>query len=265
MTMTDPNAFLMGGGAASAKFPVIGTTVTGTIIREPEVMQQSDFTTGELKFWNDGRPMQQLQVVLSTSERDPADPNDDGERALYVKANMQKAVRDAIRAAGAPGIAVGGVLSVTYIGDGEITKRGMSAPKLFNAAYTPPTTAAANGFLTEQQPAAQAPRQQYAPPAPAADQWNQPIAQAPAFAQPAPAAPVQQPTPEQQLAAGQYPTQFGAPPAQAQPQYQQPGINTPNITPAPPAPPAQALAGVSPEAIAALSQLSPEQRAALGL
>jgi hypothetical protein len=208
--MTDPNAFLMGGGAASAKFPVIGTTVTGTIIREPEVMQQSDFTTGELKFWNDGRPMQQLQVVLSTSERDPQDPNDDGERALYVKANMQKAVRDAIRAAGAPGIAVGGVLSVTYIGDGEIVKRGMSAPKLFKAAYTPPTTAAANGFLAEQQPTAQAPQQQYAPPAPAGNQWNQPIAQAPAFAQPAPA-------------------------------------------------------GASPEAIAALAQLSPEQRAALGL
>lgn len=189
--MTSANDFLMAGGTTSAKFPSPGTTVAGTIAREPEVQQQRDFTSGELKFWDDGKPMQQLQVILATDERDPATPDDDGQRAIYVKGNMLKAVREAVRKAGAPGLAVGGRLSVTYTGDGEASKRGLNPPKLYAATYTAPTAAQANEFL--------------------------------AGAEPAPA-------------------------------------TTPQPAPAPSAP-----AGVPPEALAALAQLSPEQRAALNL
>jgi hypothetical protein len=190
---TSANEFLMAGGVTSAKFPDPGTTVAGTIAREPEVQQQRDFTTGEPKFWEDGKPMQQLQVILATSERDPSVPDDDGQRAVYVKGNMLKAVREAIRKSGADGIKVGGTLQVTYTGDGDTSRRGMNPPKLYAATYTPPTTAAANEFLGgngEEQPA----------------------------------------------------------------------------TPGQPAPaPAAAPAGVTPEAMAALQQLSPEQRKLLGL
>jgi hypothetical protein len=76
--MTAANDFLMSGGSTSAKFPTPGTTVTGTICRPPEVQQQRDFTTGEPKFWDDGKPMQQLQVQLQTSEKDMSVPDDDG-------------------------------------------------------------------------------------------------------------------------------------------------------------------------------------------
>jgi hypothetical protein len=37
----DPNDFLMGGGAKSAALPTIGTTVSGRIVRAPEVRQQT--------------------------------------------------------------------------------------------------------------------------------------------------------------------------------------------------------------------------------
>jgi hypothetical protein len=166
--MTDDfNAFLMGGGTTSAKFPTIGTSVTGTICRQPEVQQQTDVTTGELKFWpSDNKPMQQLQVVLQTTEQD--DPDDDGQRAIYVKGKMQAAVRDAVRKSGAKGLEVGGALTVTFVGEGESPKRGMNPPKLYSASYTPATAAAAAEFLgtTEPTPAA-APVQQAAPSAPA--------------------------------------------------------------------------------------------------
>jgi hypothetical protein len=169
--MTTANDFLMAGGTTSAKFPEPGTTVTGVIVREPEVQQQRDFTSGEPKFWEDGKPMQQLQVILETAERDPSIPDDDGHRAVYVKGQMQKAVKDAVRKSGAKGIAVGGTLAVTYTGDGETTRRGMNPPKLYAATYTPPATAAANEFLNQgqDQPAAQ-PVAQAPSPAPVASQ-----------------------------------------------------------------------------------------------
>ncbi len=150
--MSDPNAFLMSGGTTSAKFDTIGTTVAGKITRQPEVQQQRDFTTGEPKTWDDGKPMMQLVVALATSERDPQIPDDDGERNIYVKANLLKAVREAVRKSGASGLEVGGTLSITYTADGEAKKRGFNPPKIYSATYAPPAAQTANAFLGAEQP-----------------------------------------------------------------------------------------------------------------
>jgi hypothetical protein len=211
--MTSANEFLMSGGATSAKFEALGVTVTGTIAREPEVQQQRDITTGEPKFWNDGKPQQQIQIVLATQDRNDAE--DDGERALYVKGNMLKAVREAVKKSGAKGLAVGGQLTVTYIGDGEVKTRGFNPPKIYGASYAPPATATANNVLAHEPVQAAPQTYQQQPPA---DPWNSPAAQAPAFAQQTPAA-------------------------------------APVATPA----------GVTPEALAALQNLTAEQRQMLGI
>jgi len=157
--------FLLGVAIPSAKFPTVGTTITGTISVQPEVQQQRDLQTGEPKSWSDGQPMQQLKVVLDTVERDPQIADDDGQRALYIKSNLQKAVRDAVRAVGAKGLEVGGKLTVTYTGDGEVTKRGFNPPKIYTAVYESPSAPALEGLVAPQAaPASQAP----APAAPAA-------------------------------------------------------------------------------------------------
>lgn len=139
MSNTTPSAdqFLMGGGIKSAKFETVGTTVGGPIAEKPEVQQQRDFSSGEPKFWNDGKPMLQLRVLLRTSQRDPDDPEDDGLRAIYVKGLLQKVVQQAVRAAGTNGLEVDGVLTVTYTGDGE-RKGNLNPPKLYSATYTSP-------------------------------------------------------------------------------------------------------------------------------
>jgi hypothetical protein len=136
----DPNDFLMGSGIRSAKFEKAGDTMTGFIVRQPELRDQTDINTGEVKVWADGRPRKQMRVVLEIpiAERDPDDPDDTGERALYVRGNMQKAVADAVRAAGLKGLAIGGKLQITYTGDGESKQRGMNPPKLFTARYRGP-------------------------------------------------------------------------------------------------------------------------------
>ncbi|MEU4332354.1 hypothetical protein [Nonomuraea dietziae] len=186
----DANDFLMGGGIPAAKFETIGTTVTGQICAQPEVIQQTDLDTGKPLFWDDGRPRMQLVVTVQTNLRDPEMPDDDGQRKFYVRAKLQDAVRQAVRAAKARGLEIGGTLSITYAADGEQTRRGFNPPKIYTATYQPPAAVAANEFLNQGSPA---PAQQYAPPqqapapapaAPAADggAWTPPPGMDPAQA-----------------------------------------------------------------------------------
>lgn len=133
--------FLLGGGAPSAKFPTIGTTVAGRITERPYTEQQRDYTTGDLKFWDDGKPQMQLVITLATNERDPQKTDDDGTRRLYVKGQMKNAIAQAVRAAGATMLEHGAHLSVTYAADGEKKNPRFNAPKHFTAAYTPAAAA----------------------------------------------------------------------------------------------------------------------------
>lgn len=128
--------FLLGGSVPSAKFPTIGTSISGRITERPTVEQQRDFTSGEAKFWDDGKPQLQLVVTLSTAEYDPANPDDDGTRRIYVKGQMKNAVAQAVRAAGARGLEIGGILSVTYARDGVAKNPRFNAPKEYSAQYT---------------------------------------------------------------------------------------------------------------------------------
>ncbi len=195
--------FLMGGGVPSAKFPAIGSTVSGRITERPTVEQQRDFTTGDLKFWDDGKPQMQLVVTLATNERDPENPEDDGTRRLYVKGQMKNAVASAVRAAGARGLEVGGTLTVTYARDGQKSNPRFNAPKNFDAQYVPAATAElhAPDPVAQQQPAGQ----QYTP-APAAVPGLTPEQLQAAMANPATAALLaQQQAASQAPAAGDVP------------------------------------------------------------
>lgn len=146
----DPNQFLMGGGVKSAAFPEkqYGTTVGGMIVREPELRQQTDFDDGKPKFYDNGDPMMQIVVHVQTDQRDPANPEDDGVRAFYIKAQMLQAVRQAVRAAGAKGLAQGGHLTIRYERD-EPNSRGRGKDKkIYSAAYRLPSPShAANAAL----------------------------------------------------------------------------------------------------------------------
>lgn len=144
---TDPNDILLGGGGAPGiKFPTIGTVAKGTVLSF-EAQQQTDFATGEPKTWKDGKPMMQVVVTMQTDDRDPEIDDDDGQRRLFVRGQMTKAVGDAIRAAGAKGLEVGGVLAVQYVEDKPSETRGFNPAKCYRAQYQPPAAGAANDAL----------------------------------------------------------------------------------------------------------------------
>ena len=100
----DPNAFLMGGGAKSAKFDREGDKVVGTIL-DMQVKQQTDIKTGAPRTWDNGDPMMQLVVTLQTDARD--DEDDDGRAS----ADATTFLRVALTAASVIGLAEFGDLT----------------------------------------------------------------------------------------------------------------------------------------------------------
>ena len=131
--MTDEvNAYLQASGAQAAKFAKIGDKIGGTI-QHFELREQTDFKTGEPKLFPSGHPMQQIVVTLQTARRD--DDDDDGLRRVYVKGQMEKALKKAL---GKQLLAVGGQLAVRYEADGEPAKTGQHAPKQYKVRYEAP-------------------------------------------------------------------------------------------------------------------------------
>lgn len=135
--MTDANSLLMGTGVPGAKFPTIGTVVKGRITAV-DSGQQVDFKTKAPLFYDDGKPRMQIVVTLATDIRDPEIPNDDGVRKLYVKGQMQKAIRDAVVAAGAEGLEIGGTIAVQFTAEKPSETRGFNPSKVYVAQYARP-------------------------------------------------------------------------------------------------------------------------------
>lgn len=189
--------------STSAKFEQPGAVVGGTILEIGEAVQAKEFSTGKPATWPDGSPKMQVRITLSTDERDPQDPTDEGKRNLWVsesgkKGGMLAAIRDAVKEAGADTIRPGGILQMAMIGFDPESKNPQNPRKLYQARYQAPAPAGGmfGGADQQQQQQAPAPYQQQAPAnpyqqqAPAAATY--PAQQAPVPYQ-QPAAPAQAP------------------------------------------------------------------------
>lgn len=119
-TPTGNDVLMGGGGAPTAKFSNPGDTITGRVIAPPQAYQERDYDKtnpggGAPKTYPSGDPIMAVYVDLQTDLHDPSIEDDDGTRRLYVEGRYLKAdVRAAIRAAGAPGLEVGGTLTVSF-------------------------------------------------------------------------------------------------------------------------------------------------------
>jgi hypothetical protein len=180
----------------SCKFKTPGETHTGVITEISDRMPVTKYGTTDPDYWPDGSPKQQVVITLATDERDPEDPNDSGERSLWVTESRKAgtilaAIIQATRQANAK-LEIGGTLSVSFTGHDPNSKNPAQPRKLYAATYQPP---AAGGGMFEQQPAQPAPAASQ-PAAPQAAPQQQVSQTAPVVnqqpAQPAPAAPVQQ-------------------------------------------------------------------------
>lgn len=192
---------LLSDTGASATFTNVGDKIGGLITATAR-RQARDYSTGQPDTWDDGSPKENIVITVDTGRPDPNIPDDDGIRSVYVKwwGEQAKALKDAIKAAGARGLIPGGHFEAEFVGLGESTKRGFSAPKIFHYTYQPPNP---TGNLTAPAaPAGHLPPAPVAPPTPPAAPPSAPalpgaLPTPPAtWTPPAPPAPVPAPDPE---------------------------------------------------------------------
>lgn len=167
MTMIpDANSILMSGGGKFATFKEPGDTITGVIVdvgtpyHVKEFNQVTQRSDGPPRYTKSGKPVYAFHLTLTTTERRPEDPEDDGTRVVDVNSwRMQDALRGAVRNAAAKGLTPGAQVTLTYIGD-EVPGDKRSGKK-FTAEYV----SAANTTLMGAP--AVAPAEEWATPAPA--------------------------------------------------------------------------------------------------
>lgn len=128
------------GGAASISFDdrkgyVKGTFRGGQIISKT-ISNQTKMGTGEVLTWQDGSPRKQMSVLLQTAER--ADPQDNGQRQLFIKGDLPRATREAFQAVGASDLSEGGWLYAAWVDEKPAKAAGYNPQKVYKAIYAPP-------------------------------------------------------------------------------------------------------------------------------
>lgn len=144
---------LLAGNSAKAYFGANsqpGDSVTG-VIEKIETTQVNDFQTKQPAFWNDGRPKEQIHVIIQTQLRDPSVDDDDGRRSLWIKGwGIQlKAFREACRQAGVKIPKPGDTITERFVGLGQ---RGDAPqpPKVFEFHIEPASSV--NSLVNGSQP-----------------------------------------------------------------------------------------------------------------
>lgn len=153
--------FMGGGGGKSVPLDNVGDSVTGIVIGPPDKRPSLD-DDGNPRTWPSGDIRFVWVVPIATDLRDPDDPFDEGERALWLKWKSLEAVQKAIRAAGAKTIEVGGQITLTLVGFGPKASPKHNPPKLYSAVYVP----APSGFMGQEEASSPPARPSTPPPAP---------------------------------------------------------------------------------------------------
>lgn len=119
--------------APAVKFESMGDGVEGIVV-DRDLRQQTNFDTGEPEFWNDGRPKMEAILTLAVDNFDGEEP----ERVrLFVRGFMQNDIQDAIKAAGARGLAEGDYLHVVWSGEEAPKKKGHKGAKRYTVKVVP--------------------------------------------------------------------------------------------------------------------------------
>lgn len=144
------NDILMGGGGnKSVSFgpqgAAPGAYIEGTVVEEPRMAPDTNYATGAVETWPDGRVKEHPVITLQTQVRE--DPDDDGVRDLHVKVSkqqggMSKEIADSVKKAGGQFVEVGAWLRVDYT---AVVQTSKGQARAYAAQYRRPGNTALMG------------------------------------------------------------------------------------------------------------------------
>jgi hypothetical protein len=138
VTQADTTGFW--GGAPSLSFDAAkgygkGTFRGGQVLSKT-ISDQTEMGNGKVRTWGDGSPRKQMVLLLQTSER--ADPQDNGQRQLFIKGDLPRACREAFQAQGASDIEIGSWVYAAWVDDKAAKTAGHNPSKVYQVVYARP-------------------------------------------------------------------------------------------------------------------------------
>lgn len=100
--LPDASDLLIGSSVPTLSFKdtAVGEGYEGTVVSARTVQVRNYEDPTKLEFWDDGKPKLQIEVTLQTDYADPTDPDDDGQRRVFLFGQKLRAAQDEFRKKG---------------------------------------------------------------------------------------------------------------------------------------------------------------------
>lgn len=130
--LPDPNDLLGTRSIPSISFKEakVGDAFTGTIT-DLRTVQVRSYDSGDLEFWDDGKPKLQIEVTLATDYLDPTLDADDGTRRVYLFGQKLAAAKQEMKAKGLQKLEKGMKFTISFTGTKPSSNKKYNDVKLY--------------------------------------------------------------------------------------------------------------------------------------
>lgn len=130
--LPDPNDLLGTRSVPSISFKdaKVGDSFSGTIT-DLRTVQVRSYDSGDLEFWDDGKPKLQIEVTLATDYLDPSLDADDGTRRVYLFGQKLAAAKLEMKAKGLAKLEKGMSFTISFTGTKPSSNKKYNDVKLY--------------------------------------------------------------------------------------------------------------------------------------
>jgi hypothetical protein len=130
--LPDPNDLLGTRSVPSISFKdaSVGDAFTG-VITDLRTVQVRSYDSGELEFWDDGKPKLQIEVTLATDYLDPSLDADDGTRRVYLFGQKLAAAKQEMKSNGLSKLEKGMKFTIKFTGTKPSSNKKYNDVKLY--------------------------------------------------------------------------------------------------------------------------------------
>jgi hypothetical protein len=130
--LPDPNDLLGTRSVPSISFKdaSVGDAFTG-VITDLRTVQVRSYDSGELEFWDDGKPKLQIEVTLATDYLDPSLDADDGTRRVYLFGQKLAAATQEMKSNGLSKLEKGMKFTIKFTGTKPSSNKKYNDVKLY--------------------------------------------------------------------------------------------------------------------------------------
>lgn len=149
--LPDASDLLVGSSVPTLSFKdvPVGHSYEGVVTSARTVQVRNYEDPTKLEFWDDGKPKLQIEVTIATSYADPTDPDDNGDRRVFLFGQKLRAAQDEFRKKGLKKLEVGSHFKITLTGTKPSQNKRYNDVKLYDIEINAATSNSAVDALLE--------------------------------------------------------------------------------------------------------------------